>query len=103
MRRPRLTPAARADIEEIREHIGRDSPEAGRKVVLRLRQQILFLARNPRVGHLREDLTDPPLRFWPVYSFLVVYRERERRVEVIRVLHGARDVQAILTRTLAPD
>jgi toxin ParE1/3/4 len=31
------------------------------------------LARMPGMGHKREDLTDQPLRFWPLHSFLIAY------------------------------
>ena len=31
------------------------------------------LAQTPLMGHLREDLTDEPVRFWSVYSYVIVY------------------------------
>ena len=49
----------------------------------------------PGLGHLREDLADEPLRFWPVYAFLIIYRPA-RPLEVLRVLHAARDVRRLL-------
>lgn len=50
------------------------------------------------MGHVREDLVevDSALRFWPVYSYVIVYRAETDPLEVVRVLHGARDVRAIL-------
>ena len=54
------------------------------------------LAEFPRTGHFREDLADKSLRFWPVYSYLIVYRPESRPLQIIRVLHGARDVRRIL-------
>jgi antitoxin ParD1/3/4/toxin ParE1/3/4 len=50
------------------------------------------------MGHRREDLVegDSRLRFWPVYSYLVVYRTETDLLEIVRVLHSARDVRAIL-------
>ena len=55
------------------------------------------LAEHSGMGHLREDLADEPLRFWAVYSYLVIYRAEMRPIQVIRVLHGSRDVQRILS------
>ena len=52
------------------------------------------LAKNPGIGHFREDLTDRRHRFWLVYS--LVYRFEPKPLQVIRVLHAARDVQSIL-------
>ena len=50
-----------------------------------------FLARNPKVARLREEI-DPPVRIHPVQSHLVVYREEDGGdVFIIRVRHGHED------------
>ncbi len=54
------------------------------------------LADMPGMGHIRKDLVDESLRFWSVYSYLILYRPDSRPLQVIRVLHGARDVETIL-------
>jgi antitoxin ParD1/3/4/toxin ParE1/3/4 len=36
------------------------------------------------------------VKFWPVYSYLIVYDPEAKPVQVIRVLHGLRDVEEIL-------
>jgi antitoxin ParD1/3/4 len=50
----------------------------------------------PGQGHTRKDLTDLPVLFWPVGSYLIVYDPEKRPLEILRVLHGARDVETIL-------
>ena len=55
-------------------------------------------AKTPGIGHTREDLTDRPLEFWNVYSYLVVYDPHTRPLTIIAVLHGARDVEKLLKR-----
>ena len=37
------------------------------------------LAATPEIGHKREDLTARPVKFWSVYSYLIVYDPRARR------------------------
>lgn len=69
-----LTPAARADVEEIHDFIHLDSPAAAARVRVALRDSMRRLATHPHLGHLRQDLADEALRFWPVFSYLVVYR-----------------------------
>jgi antitoxin ParD1/3/4/toxin ParE1/3/4 len=54
------------------------------------------LAQMPGLGHLREELSDEPVRFFPVYSYLIIYRPETDPLEIVRVLHGARDVHTIL-------
>ena len=51
----------------------------------------------PGIGHLRVDLADRRHRFFLVYSYVTVYRSQT--MQVIRVLHAARDVQEILGLT----
>ncbi len=93
-----LTPAAEADLGEIFEYIRSDSPAAALRVLVRIREAMRRLAEYPRIGHVREDLADSSLRFWPVYSYLIVYRPESRPLQIIRVPHGARDVGRILGR-----
>jgi toxin ParE1/3/4 len=57
------------------------------------------LAKNPGIGHTREELADRRHRFFLVYSYLIVYRFETQPLQVIRVLHAARDVQSILGLT----
>jgi plasmid stabilization system protein ParE len=54
------------------------------------------LAESPGIGHTPEDLTDRPLKFWSIYSYLVVYDPESRPLTIIAVLHGARDVEKLL-------
>ena len=91
-----LTPAARDDLGEITAHIRQDSVETARRVRAELREAMARLAQSPLIGHVREDLTDEPVRFWSVYSYVIVYDPETRPLQIIRVLHGARDVRRIL-------
>jgi antitoxin ParD1/3/4/toxin ParE1/3/4 len=57
---------------------------------------MIKLAKNPGIGHWREELTAKRHRFFLVYSYLIVYRHETKPLQIIRVLHAARDVQSIL-------
>jgi antitoxin ParD1/3/4/toxin ParE1/3/4 len=91
-----LTPAARGDLEGIVDYIAKDSPDAAQRVRRELRDSMRKLARTPGMGHFRSDLSDEPLRFWQVYSFLIIYRPETRPLQIVRVLRAARDVRTIL-------
>lgn len=58
--------------------------------------KIAFLATTPGAGHRREDLTDEVVKFFPVYSYLVVYRPETKPLQIVSILHRHRDVPAIL-------
>lgn len=97
MTRYRLTPLAERDLEEIVDYI---SEESGRDRAHAVLREILAaaerLAGMPGMGHGRADLTGEPVRFWSVYSYLIVYRPEVRPLEVVRVVSGRRDVKAAL-------
>lgn len=92
----RLTERAEADIEAIADFIAADSVDAAIKVVLALEDAFVLLASRPAIGHAREDLTDRPLKFWSVHSYLVVYDPGGDPLTIVAVLHGARNVAQIL-------
>ncbi|MYC81890.1 MAG: type II toxin-antitoxin system RelE/ParE family toxin [Acidobacteria bacterium] len=87
-----LSPAAVRDLREIQAYIARDSIDASRRVVTQLRTACERLARNPLMGHSREDLTDQPVLFWPVGAYSVIYRPETTPLKIVRVLHGSRDI-----------
>jgi plasmid stabilization system protein ParE len=58
-----------------------------------------LLAHHPELGHVREDLPVPSLRFWPVGPYLVVYRA-EKPIEIVAIVHGARDVPSVVNSHL---
>jgi plasmid stabilization system protein ParE len=96
-----VTEAARTDLLEIWQYIRTDNIDAADKVIDRLHAAFVKLGRNPSLGHLREDLADSEHRFYLVYSYMIVYLAASKPVQIVRVLHAARDVQSILG--LSPD
>ena len=95
MKRFKLSPEAAQDIREIWVYIAADSIKAARRVRLQILDACQTIARNPGIGHSREDLTDKPVLFWPTGSYLIIYAAR-KPLEIVRVLHGARDIPSLL-------
>jgi len=93
----RLSLEARRDIQEVWAYIARDSIEAAGWVRCEIRDACRRLAHHPYSGHSRGDLTTrEDVLFWPVYSYLIIYRPDRKPLEILRVLHGNRDVTRIL-------
>lgn len=65
------------------------------------------LEDNPGIGSplIGERLLRPGLRAWPVQGFpyLICYFEQVDHVDVWRILHGARDLGAVLAGSAASD
>jgi plasmid stabilization system protein ParE len=91
-----LTPRAALDVNDAWNYIAEDNIEAADRVLDALYNAMIKLAKNPGIGHWREDLTDKRHRFFLVYSYLIVYREETKPLQIVRVLHAGRDVQSIL-------
>lgn len=88
----RFTPAAEEDVFEIWAYIAADNPLAADRLEVEIRASCERLAEQPDLGHLRRDLTDKPVRFLPVRGrYLIIYDPATDPLEVLRVLHGARD------------
>ena len=97
--RPRylLAPEAARDLVEIWRYVKRESSsEMADRVESVIRDKIVFLAGNSESGHWRKDLTDAPVKFFSVYSYLIVYRPDKKPLEVVAILHGNRDVEPLL-------
>ena len=50
----------------------------------------------PGMGHHRLDLLDDRHRFWAAWSYRIVYRWEPQPLQVIAIVHGARDLGAFL-------
>ncbi len=87
---------AKTDLAEIWEYVAQDNLDAADRWIARLREAFESLARAPGIGHKREDLTSLPVLFWPVGAYMVIYRTRRKRVEIVAVTQGARDIPSFL-------
>jgi plasmid stabilization system protein ParE len=50
----------------------------------------------PQAGRERPELTDRPLRFWNVLSYVIVYDSVVLPARVVRIYHSAQDVKRLL-------
>jgi toxin ParE1/3/4 len=86
-----ITRLAQSDIDTVHDFIASDKPAAAIRWVQRMRDEFKYLAKNPGVGESREDVR-PGLRSYSVGSYVVYFRNGTDALEVVRVLHGRRDV-----------
>jgi len=90
-----LTPEAEADALEIWEYIANDdSEDAADRIIARIYDEREKLGKMPGMGHHRNELIDNRHKFWSVWAYLVVYRWQVEPIQVISIVHGARDLEA---------
>jgi plasmid stabilization system protein ParE len=87
-----LAPDVLQDLQDIWDFIGSDNVPAANKLEDESFEAFEMLAKRPRMGHTRSDLTERDVRFWPVGQYLIVYRSLPNTLQIVAVLHGARDV-----------
>ena len=88
------SPSADIDLLEIWSYISQDSFDAADQFLDQLEQQFDLLASSPLIGKKRDELI-PGLRSLTYKNYLIFYRTRNDDVEIIRVLHGARDIEKL--------
>jgi toxin ParE1/3/4 len=93
---PRLTrnPLLREDLIEIWTYIAKDNADAADRLLDRIEEKFVTLAHNPGMGRMRSDI-GPEVRHFPVDDYLVLYRETRGGVEIVRVIHGRRDLSKL--------
>jgi toxin ParE1/3/4 len=82
-----VSPLAQADIDEIWDHIARDSVPNADRFVDGIERRFGLLAGNPGLRSRRDDLR-PGLRRFAHARYLIYYRAIRGGIEVVRVVHG---------------
>ena len=97
-----FTEEAETQLLKILDDLADESESAAVRVRDAIYDAVGKLAERPGIGHTREDLTDRPVKFWSVYSYLVVYDPESRPLTIVAVLHGARDVGEAFRLSIEP-
>ena len=91
-----VTEAAFADLLDIGRSIRRDNPARAETFVAELFDRCQRLGAMPQAYPLLPDWEAKGIRRRPYGDYLIFYRITGEAVEVLHVLHGARDYEAIL-------
>lgn len=89
----RFAAPATADVESIGDHIAKDNLHAAEQFIEKITGRCRALADRPLMARQRDELL-PGLRSFPVGKYLIFFRLVPGGIEIIRVIHGARDIAA---------
>ena len=89
-----IAPQAQTDLDEVWDYVADDSVTAADQLLATFHDKFLLLSSHPLIGQTRYELR-PNLRCFSVGSYVVYYQPEEERIRIVRVLHGARDVDAL--------
>jgi len=93
---PRLLkkPEAESDLDEIWLYIAQDSPQNADKFLDRIQEGCWALAEFPHMGTSRSELR-AGLRSQSVGNYIIFYFPLEDGVDIVRVLHGSREIKSL--------
>jgi len=92
-----ISPQAERELIEIAEYLTLEAGErVADRVLSELYDSIMKAARSPRLGRLHPEWIDERHRFWSHPPYYIVYREDIRPIRIVRILHMARDIPAVL-------
>ena len=92
-----LQPRAKADLSDIWQFIAEDSDDQADAFIDLIDQKFQLLAQQSGLGRRREELAEG-LRSFPVGRYVIFYLPIPGGVQIVRVLHGARDIEAAFTK-----
>lgn len=87
---------AERDLEDIADWIARDNPERAESFVAELIRTCESIGRAPRSYPLVDRNRDPTLRRRVFGSYLIFFDIGAKEVEILHVVHGARDYVQII-------
>jgi plasmid stabilization system protein ParE len=96
-----LTPQATEDLDGVWWAIADENRDAAERVEVEIVATCNRLAKHPRMGIKRQDITTLPVRFWTITKFpnyVIVYRPETVPLQVVAILHGKRDLKEVLKK-----
>jgi toxin ParE1/3/4 len=85
----RRTAEADEDLIDIWLYIAPDNPGAADRLLDEIEEKFSLLANQPQLGPARPDIAEE-CRYFPVGSYLILYRIIPDGIEVVRVVQGSR-------------
>ena len=96
MKRLLVAPSAQKDLQGIHDFIAQDNPEAADRWIDKLVSRFDNLSHQPGIGRKRDDLKSG-YRSISEGQYVIFYRiATDDALEIVRVLHGKRDLRKAL-------
>jgi toxin ParE1/3/4 len=88
---------AQRDLDEILDYLDSQSTQAADRFAVKFEQTCNLHAAHPQIGASAEECATN-LRQFTVWNYAVFYRPVEDGIEVIRIIHGARDIPKLFEK-----
>ena len=92
-----LTKTAEEELEVILDRIAdRDGVQRALHIHGKFVKAFELVAFQPNSGSTRPKLTGERVRWWPVFKWMVLYDPKRFPISILRVIHGARELDRFL-------
>jgi toxin ParE1/3/4 len=90
----RLSPRARSDLLDIWLYIAERDAAAADRVIDEIERVCGLLIEHPKMGRERPEVA-PGIRSFVAVSWVIFYRADDGGLNIVRVIHGARDIDSL--------
>ena len=96
----RVAPLAVADLDEIWFYVAKESGsvEMANRLIDTVTDRFIVLAAFPHIGRSRDEDFGPGCRSMIVGEYVIVYCVENGDVQILRVVHGRRDLDTLFGR-----
>jgi len=87
-----------ADLDGIWAYVAKESGsvDVANRVIDSITDHFFLLSRHPQLGRRRDNDLRRGLRSLSVSGYVIIYRTEKQDVLILHVVHGRRDIQALL-------
>ena len=96
MKRLLLSTSARSELINIRKYVATENKQAANRIIREIKARFETLVKFPELGRRRDELKKG-MRSFAIKNYVVFYFVTENSVEIVRVLHGAQDIDSIFS------
>ncbi len=90
-----FTPLATEDLREIWVYLAENAgSETANKFLSAVKKKCETVAEFPEIGRVRHEYL-VNLRSFPFGNYIIFYLPLDKGIEVLRIIHGSRDIQQI--------
>ncbi len=90
----KVAAAAEEDLKEIWAYVAGHDTEAASKIIKEITRRFAALRDHPQMGREQNELLIN-LRSFAVKNYIIFYQQFEGGIEILRILHGSRDIESI--------
>jgi toxin ParE1/3/4 len=94
MRQIRITEPAQEDLRAIWEYVAQHQVESANGLIKEIVKKFSTLRDHPHIGRQRDELL-VNLRSFVVRNYIIFYQPVDDGIEVLRVIHSSRDIDAL--------